>query len=174
MRIAGVLKECKAIGWYIEEYGQAQVSINLTDYKITNIHQAFDECCKSAERRGMRVTGSELVGLIPLDALLDAGRFYLKKQNRSLGVSEEELIRAQRYLIGSHNIDLQRKSSICQSLLLDTIYGLNYRESLDVAEKYFAVTRENVQSMAKKIFSQKCVTVLVGPQSAANATNKTL
>lgn len=92
VRQPGTLKECKAIGWFIEEYDVAQVSINLTNHKVTSIEHAFDECCKSAERRGMRVTGSELVGLIPLEAMLQAGRHYLKKQKRSLGVSEEELI----------------------------------------------------------------------------------
>ncbi|MES2382307.1 MAG: glutamate formimidoyltransferase [Bacteroidota bacterium] len=92
VRIPGTLKACKAIGWYIEEYGIAQISINLTNYKITSVHQAFDEVCKSAEKRGMRVTGSELVGLIPLEAMLAAGRHYLNKQKRSVGVSEEELI----------------------------------------------------------------------------------
>lgn len=92
VRIPGTLKACKAIGWFIEEYNIAQISINLTNYKITSVHQAFDEVCKSAEKRGMRVTGSELVGLIPLEAMLDAGRYFLQKQKRSIGVSEEELI----------------------------------------------------------------------------------
>jgi glutamate formiminotransferase/formiminotetrahydrofolate cyclodeaminase len=92
VRIPGTLKACKAIGWFIEEYNIAQISINLTNYKITSVHQAFDEVCKSAEKRGMRVTGSELVGLIPLEAMLSAGRHYLMKQKRSVGVSEEELI----------------------------------------------------------------------------------
>lgn len=92
VRIPGTLKACKAIGWFIEEYNIAQISINLTNYKITSVHQAFDEVCKSAEKRGMRVTGSELVGLIPLEAMLDAGRYFLQKQKRSVGVSEEELI----------------------------------------------------------------------------------
>ncbi len=92
VRIPGTLKACKAIGWYIEEYGIAQISMNLTNYNITSVHQAFDEVCKSASKRGMRVTGSELVGLIPLQALLDAGKHYLKLQNRSVGVSEAELI----------------------------------------------------------------------------------
>ncbi|MDZ4667351.1 MAG: glutamate formimidoyltransferase [bacterium] len=92
VRISGTLKACKAIGWYIQEYGIAQISMNLTNYKITPVHKAFDEVCRSAHSRGMRVTGSELVGLIPLEALLEAGRHYLAKQNRSLGVSEAELI----------------------------------------------------------------------------------
>jgi glutamate formiminotransferase/formiminotetrahydrofolate cyclodeaminase len=89
----GKLKAVKAIGWFIEEYGIAQVSINLTNINITPVHVAFDECVKSAETRGMRVTGSELVGLIPLKAMLDAGNYFLEKQERSIGVSEEELIR---------------------------------------------------------------------------------
>ncbi|MBK9730004.1 MAG: glutamate formimidoyltransferase [Chitinophagaceae bacterium] len=89
----GTLKAVKAIGWFIEEYGIAQVSINLTNINITPLHIAFDECVKSAASRGMRVTGSELVGLIPLKAMLDAGKYFLKKQQRSAGVSEEELIR---------------------------------------------------------------------------------
>lgn len=92
VRIPGTLKAVKAIGWFIEEYDIAQISMNLTNYKITPVHTAFDEVCKSAQSRGIRVTGSELVGLIPLSAMLDAGRHYLKLQNRSLGVSEKELI----------------------------------------------------------------------------------
>lgn len=92
IRIAGSCKSVKAIGWYIAEYGIAQVSMNLTNITDTPVHKAFDECVKSAYNRGMRVTGSELVGLIPLQCLLDAGRYFLLKQNRSVGVSEEELI----------------------------------------------------------------------------------
>ncbi len=91
--IPGALKACKAIGWFIEEYGIAQVSINLTNIGITPVHVAFDAACKSAEERGLRVTGSELVGLIPLRAMIDAGKYFLRKQKRSVGVSEEELIR---------------------------------------------------------------------------------
>lgn len=89
----GSLKSVKAIGWYIEEYGVAQISINLTNINITPVHIAFDEVCKKADARGIRVTGSELVGLIPLKAMLDAGRYFLRKQNRSVGVSEKELIK---------------------------------------------------------------------------------
>lgn len=93
LRQPGTLKGVKGIGWFIEEYGIAQISMNITDIRATPLHLAFEECCKSAERRGMRVTGSELVGLVPLDVLLDAGRYFLKKQQRSTGVSEEELIK---------------------------------------------------------------------------------
>lgn len=88
----GTLKAVKAIGWFIDEYGVAQVSMNLTDLGVTPIHVAFDAVEESARARGMRVTGSELVGLVPLAAMLDAGRHYLRKQQRSLGVSERELI----------------------------------------------------------------------------------
>lgn len=89
----GSLKSVKAIGWYIEEYGIAQISMNLTNINITPVHIAFDEVCKKATWRGMRVTGSELVGLVPLKAMLDAGKYFLQKQKRSTGVSEKELIK---------------------------------------------------------------------------------
>jgi len=91
--LPGTLEGVKAIGWFIEEYGVAQISMNITDIDATPVHVAFDEVCRSAEARGMRVTGSELVGLIPLSALLDAGRYYLHKQHRSTGVSDAELIK---------------------------------------------------------------------------------
>lgn len=91
--IPGALKACKAIGWFIEEYGIAQVSINLTNISITPVHVAFEESCRFAAERGLRVSGSELVGLIPLKAMLDAGKYFLRKQQRSLGVSEEEIIK---------------------------------------------------------------------------------
>jgi glutamate formiminotransferase / formiminotetrahydrofolate cyclodeaminase len=91
--VPGSLKSVKAIGWFIKEYGIAQISMNLTNLSITPLHIAFDEVCRKAEARGLRVTGSELVGLIPLESLLQAGRYFLKKQKRSTGVSEKELIR---------------------------------------------------------------------------------
>lgn len=91
--IPGSLKSVKAIGWFIEEYGVAQISMNLTNINITPVHIAFDEVCKKSTDRGIRVTGSELVGLIPLKSLLDAGKYFLKKQQRSIGVSESELIK---------------------------------------------------------------------------------
>jgi len=91
--VPGSLKNVKAIGWFIEEYGIAQISINLTNINITPVHIAFDEVCKKADARGIRVTGSELVGLIPLKAMLDAGKYFLKKQKRSVGISEKELLR---------------------------------------------------------------------------------
>lgn len=88
----GSLKHVKAIGWYIKEYGIAQISMNLTNMNATPVHIVFDEVCKKANERGIRVTGSELVGLIPLQAILDAGKYFLRKQQRSTGVSEKELI----------------------------------------------------------------------------------
>jgi glutamate formiminotransferase/formiminotetrahydrofolate cyclodeaminase len=91
--IPGSLKSVKAIGWYIEEYGVAQISMNLTNISITPVHVAFDEVFNRAEARGVRVSGSELVGLIPLKAMLDAGRYFLRKQQRSVGVSDRELIK---------------------------------------------------------------------------------
>ncbi len=91
--IPGSLKSVKAIGWFIEEYGIAQISMNLTNIRDTPVHIAFDEVCKKADHRGIRVTGSELVGLLPLSCLLDAGRYFLEKQQRSTGVSESELIK---------------------------------------------------------------------------------
>jgi glutamate formiminotransferase/formiminotetrahydrofolate cyclodeaminase len=87
------LPTVKAIGWYLEEFGIAQVSMNLTDISVTPIHLAFEEVCEKAAARGMRVTGSEIVGLVPLRAMLDAGRYFLAKQKRSLGVPDEELVR---------------------------------------------------------------------------------
>ncbi len=89
----GSLKCVKAIGWFIEEYGIAQISINLTNINVTPVHIAFDEVCRKADARGIRVTGSELVGLVPLKAMLDAGKYFLRKQKRSTGVSEKELIK---------------------------------------------------------------------------------
>lgn len=91
--VPGLLKSVKAIGWFIEEYGIAQISMNLTNMRVTPLHVAFDTVCERAAARGLRVTGSELVGLVPLQTLLDAGRYFLEKQQRSTGVSEEELIR---------------------------------------------------------------------------------
>ncbi|MCZ6652833.1 MAG: glutamate formimidoyltransferase [Planctomycetota bacterium] len=91
--IPGSLKCVKGIGWFIEEYGIAQISMNLTNISVTPIHVAFDEVCAKAQARGVRVTGSELVGLVPLNAMLDAGRYFLKKQQRSAGIADREIIK---------------------------------------------------------------------------------
>lgn len=93
VRIPGSLKAVKGIGWYIEEYGVAQLSLNLTNIKVTPVHIAFDEACERARDRGIRVTGSEIVGLIPKSVLIDAADYYLRKQERSLGISEEEKVK---------------------------------------------------------------------------------
>jgi glutamate formiminotransferase/formiminotetrahydrofolate cyclodeaminase len=92
-RIPGSCKGVKAMGWFIEEYGVAQISMNITNVNDTPLHKAFDECDKSAHERGLRVTGSELVGLVPLKSMLDAGKYFLLKQERSIGISEEEIIK---------------------------------------------------------------------------------
>jgi len=92
IRIPGMLKHVKAIGWFVKEYGIAQVSMNLTNIEETPVHVAFDACCESAAKRGLRVTGSEIVGMVPKKCLVDAGRYFLRKQKWSEGVSDEELI----------------------------------------------------------------------------------
>ena len=93
VRIPGIFKGVKGIGWYIAEYGVAQVSMNITNMQVAPLHEVFEACCKSADKRGMRVTGSELVGLVPLQVMIDAGKFFLRKQERSVGVAESELIK---------------------------------------------------------------------------------
>ena len=92
VKVPGMFKDIKAIGWYVSEYNRAQISINFINYKVSSIHDVFDTVCKLAEERGVRVTGSELVGLIPMDAVLLAGKHYLTKQNRTMGVSEKDII----------------------------------------------------------------------------------
>ncbi|MBQ3248315.1 MAG: glutamate formimidoyltransferase [Alistipes sp.] len=100
----GTLKACKAIGWFIEEYGIAQVSMNMTNLSITPLHAAFDEVCRAADARGVRVTGAEIVGLVPKSALVDAGRHFLRKQNRSTGLPEKELVRIAIESMGLSNL----------------------------------------------------------------------
>ena len=101
----GSLKHVKAIGWFIEEYGVAQISMNLTNITKTPIHIVFDEVCRKAEKRGIRVTGSELVGLIPLKSMIDAGKYFLKKQNRSCGIAESEIIKIAQKTMGLDEIE---------------------------------------------------------------------
>ena len=100
----GTLKACKAIGWFIEEYGIAQVSMNMTNLSITPLHAAFDEVCRAADARGVRVTDAEIVGLVPKSALVDAGRHFLRKQNRSTGLPERELVRIAIESMGLSNL----------------------------------------------------------------------
>ena len=100
----GTLKACKAIGWYIEEYGIAQVSMNMTNLAVTPLHVAFDEVCRAAEARGVRVTGAEIVGLVPKSVLVEAGRHFLRKQSRSTGLPERELVRIAIESMGLSNL----------------------------------------------------------------------
>lgn len=116
----GACKAVKGIGWFIEEYGIAQVSMNLVDTDTTPIHIAFDECAKSAFHRGMRVTGSELIGLIPLHSMLEAGKYFLEKQQRSTGVSDSELIRIAIKSMGLDELTaFEPKKRIIEYLLAD-------------------------------------------------------
>jgi glutamate formiminotransferase/formiminotetrahydrofolate cyclodeaminase len=120
IRIPGKLKAVKAIGWYIEEYNMAQISMNLTNYKITPLHVAFEETRKAADDRGVRVTGSELVGLIPLQPMLDAGKYFLEKQGMSSGVSEAELVDCAIRSMGLNELgSFDPKKKIIEYLLRD-------------------------------------------------------
>ena len=120
INIPGSLKACKAIGWYIEEYGIAQISINLTNISITPVHVAFEEASKKALERGLRVTGSELVGLIPLKAMIEAGKYFLRKQNRSVGISVDEIIKIAIKSLGLDDLKpFNPKEKIIEYLLED-------------------------------------------------------
>ncbi|MBK6859377.1 MAG: glutamate formimidoyltransferase [Saprospiraceae bacterium] len=134
LRTPGTCKSLKAIGWYIDEYGQAQVSMNLTNMQETPLHKAFEECRKSADRLGLVVTGSELVGLVPKKALLDAGVYFMKKQNRSLGISEEELIDLAIQSLGLNSLALfEPQKRIIEYMLEDKTNKL-----VDLSLKKFA------------------------------------
>jgi len=104
IKTPGMFKDVKGIGWYVESFNRAQISINFNNYKKSTIHDVFDAACQLAEKRGVRVTGSELVGLIPLDALLMAGKHYLKKQNRSMGVPTEDIIECAIQSLGLNDV----------------------------------------------------------------------
>ena len=104
VKVAGMFKDVKGIGWYVENYQRAQISINFNNYKISTIHDVFDAACKLAEERGIRVTGSELVGLIPLEAMVMAGRYFLKKQNRSIGVPIGDVIECAVQSLGLNDV----------------------------------------------------------------------
>lgn len=118
--IPGTLKGCKAIGWFIEEYGIAQVSMNITDMNVTPLHVAFEEVCRAAAARGLRVTGTEIVGLVPKRVLVEAGKFYLEKQQRSLGVPEEELIKIAIKSLGLNDLKpFNPKEKVIEYLMTD-------------------------------------------------------
>ncbi|MBP5483527.1 MAG: glutamate formimidoyltransferase [Bacteroidales bacterium] len=123
--IPGTLKGCKAIGWYIDEYGIAQVSMNITDIDTTPLHVAFDEVCRAAAARGLRVTGAEIVGLVPKRVLIEAGKYYLTKQQRSLGISEKEIVNI---AVKSMSLDdlkpFNPKEKVIEYLMADEPHGL--------------------------------------------------
>ena len=123
--IPGTLKGTKAIGWYIDEYGIAQVSMNITDIDVTPLHVAFDEVCAKAAARGLRVTGTEIVGLVPKRVLIEAGKYYLEKQQRSLGISEEEIVKI---AVKSMSLDdlkpFNPKEKVIEYLMADDPHGL--------------------------------------------------
>ena len=104
VKIPGFFKDIKAIGWYVEDYKQAQISINFNNYKKSTIHDVFDKACSLATERGIRVTGSELVGLIPLEAMLMAGKHYLKKQSKSIGVPTSDIIECAVQSLGLNDV----------------------------------------------------------------------
>ena len=123
--IPGTLKGCKAIGWYIDEYGIAQVSMNITDIDATPLHVAYEEVTRAAAARGLRVTGAEIVGLVPKRVLIEAGKFYLEKQQRSLGISEEEIVKI---AVKSMSLDdlkpFKPKEKVIEYLMADEKHGL--------------------------------------------------
>ena len=134
VRIPGKLKAVKGIGWYIEEYGIAQISYNLTNISITPMHIAFDESCKAAHQRGLRVTGSELVGLVPLKAMLDAADYFLTKQQRSLGIAESEKIKIAVKSLGLDDL----KPFNPQEKIIDYMLGSGTKKLIDFKLDDFA------------------------------------
>ncbi len=133
VRIPGSLKKVKAIGWYIEEFEICQISMNLTDITVTPVHIAYDEVFEKARKRGLRVSGSELVGLIPLDAILEAGRYFLRKQQRSVGLPESELIKIAVKSMGLAELKpFNPREKIIEYLLEDI--GLNKLVSMNLIE----------------------------------------
>ena len=166
LRQPGLLAGVKAIGWYIEEYGIAQISMNITDTRRTALHQAFEACCTSAQQRGMRVTGSELVGLVPLAVLLDAGRYFLRKQQRSVGVSTAELIKIAVKSMGLDELapfDPQRKI-------------IEYNLEADKGAQHKLLIRKDLQSFADETASESpapgggSISAYVGALGVALAT----
>lgn len=137
--IPGTLKGCKAIGWFIEEYGIAQVSMNITDMNVTPLHVAFEEVCRAAAARGLRVTGTEIVGLVPKRVLVDAGKFYLEKQQRSLGVPEEELIKIAIKSLGLNDLKpFNPKEKVIEYLMTDEEVQASKERLVRMSVKGFA------------------------------------
>ena len=133
--IPGTLKGTKAIGWYIDEYQMAQVSMNITDINTTPLHVAFDEVCRAAAARGVRVTGTEIVGLVPRRTLIEAGKYFLKKQERSVGVSDEEIIRT---AVRSMGLDELRPFKVEEKVIEDIIAPASGNRLIDLTCKGFA------------------------------------
>lgn len=145
--IPGTLKGCKAIGWFIEEYGIAQVSMNITDMNVTPLHVAFEEVCRAAAARGLRVTGTEIVGLVPKRVLVDAGKFYLEKQQRSLGVPEEELIKIAVKSLGLNDLKpFNPKEKVIEYLMTDEEVQARKERLVRMSVKGF--TRETASESA--------------------------
>ena len=142
--IPGTLKGCKAIGWYIDEYGIAQVSMNITDIDATPLHVAFEEVSRAAAARGLRVTGAEIVGLVPKKVLMEAGRFYLEKQERSLGISEAEIIKI-----------------AVKSMSLDDLKPFNPREK--VIEYLMADEKKGLAQMTVEAFTRETASESAAP-----------
>ncbi len=137
--IPGTLKGCKAIGWYIDEYGIAQVSMNITDIDATPLHKAFEEVCRAAGERGLRVTGTEIVGLVPKKALLDAGRYFLQKQQRSTGISEDEILKIAVKSMGLDDLKpFDAKSKVIEYLMSDEAEAAKKERLVRMTLKGFA------------------------------------
>lgn len=142
--IPGTLKGTKAIGWFIDEYGIAQVSMNITDIDVTPLHVAFEEVSRAAAARGLRVTGAEIVGLVPKRVLLEAGRFYLEKQQRSLGISEEEIVKI-----------------AVKSMSLDDLKPFNPKEK--VIEYLMAESKKGLTQMTVEGFTRETASESAAP-----------
>ena len=138
----GTLKGTKAIGWYIDEYGIAQVSMNITDIHVAPLHKCFDEVCRCAQNRGVRVTGTEIVGLVPKRVLIDAGRYFLEKQNRSTGIPEEDILKIAIKSLGLDDLrPFNPREKVIEYLLEDHARGSGESASnklIDLTVKGFA------------------------------------
>lgn len=131
----GTLKCTKAIGWYIEEYGIAQVSMNMTNINVTPLHVAFDEVCRCAQNRGIRVTGTEIVGLVPKRALIDAGKYFLRKQNRSTGIPEEDIIKI---AVKSMGLDDLRPFNVSEKVIEYRMEDADSKKLVNLSVEAFA------------------------------------
>ncbi len=134
--IPGTLKGTKAIGWYIDEYGIAQVSMNITDIAATPLHVAFDEVCRAAAARGVRVTGTEIVGLVPRRTLIEAGKYFLRKQERSVGIADEEIIRI---AVKSMGLDELKPFATAEKVIEDMVAPAHGKRLIDMTCRGFAL-----------------------------------